>query len=154
MARSKVEIGQKPADVQYNVTAMLGTAANQLKDADVGKAVKLVGRARYGVCADGDEIEGNIQSIENYTAETYTVGTVRTAGHLEAILVGTANIGDYVVAAAQAALGTANDSARFPRMKVKAAASQLAADVALIKHKWRIVDGALTNGSVVTLERV
>lgn len=154
MARSKVEIGQKPSDVQFNLTVMLGDAAAQIKDADVGKAVKLVGRARYAIAADGDELEGNIQSIENFTAETYTVGTIRNGGYMEALLVGAANIGDYVVCAAQAALGTANDASRFPRPKVKATADQTAATLRDIKHKWRIVDGTTTDGSVVTLQRV
>lgn len=152
--KSKVMIGQKPSDVQFNVTAKLGTAANQIKDADVGKAVKLVGAGRYAVCADGDEFEGRIESIENYTAETYTVGTVRRGGYVEAILVGAANAGDYVICAAQAALGTANDADKFPRPKVKATADQLAATISALKFKWRIVDGTISNGGVVTLERV
>ena len=152
--KSKVMIGQKPGDVQYNVTAKLGTAANQITDADVGKAVKLVGAGRFAVAADGNELEGNIQSIENYTAETYTVGTVRTGGFMEAILVGAANVGDYVICAAQAALGTKNDAMAFQRPKVKATADQAAATISALKFKWRIVDGATTDGSVVTLQRV
>ena len=152
--KSKVMIGTKPGDVQYNVTAKLGTAAKQMVDADVGKAVKLVGAGRFGVVADGNELEGVIQSIENYTAESYTVGTVRTGGYVEAILVGAANIGDYVVCAAQAALGTKNDAMGFPRPKVKATADQAAATISALKYKWRIVDGTTTDGSVVTLQRV
>lgn len=151
---SKVMLGTKPGDVQYNITAKLGTAANQIVDKDVGKAVKLVGAGRYAVAADGDEFEGNIQSIENYTAETYTVGTVRTGGYMEAIIVGAGAIGSYVICAAQAALGTKNDTNSFPRPKVKVTADQAAATISALKHKWRIVDGNVADGGVVILQRV
>lgn len=155
MTISKVYIGEKPADVQYNVTVKLGTTGAKPTDADRGKPVKLGGDATYILCVDGDPIEGFITSIENHPANGLVVGTVRTAGYKEAITTATGLvIGDHVVAAAQAALGTYNDAAQFPRPKIKKALGSEAGPV------WRIVStvnggGAVgAAGSVVVIERL
>lgn len=153
MALKKVYIGEKADDIRFNVTVKLGTTGAKPNDADRGKPVKLIGDSTYGLCADGDEIEGFITAIENGTADGLVIGTVRTGGYKEAVVgdgTGLA-VGSYVVAAAQAALNVYNDDAKFPRPKIKAGDGTEAI-------RWRIVSvvqGAVgTVGSVVTIERV
>lgn len=160
----KVVLSETSTDNQPVVTAKLGTVGNYFSDADRGKAVKLIGDSNYGVCVAGDPIEGFVSSVENFTADNQTVGSVRVgpSGNKKEALIATAGwaIGNYVVADAQAALGTNNDAAtQFPRPKVKLTADQTSATIQALTFKWRIIaalDGTTigqANG-VVVIERV
>lgn len=158
----KVVLSETSSDQLPVVTAKLGAAGTYYTDAERGKAVKLIGDGNYGVCAAGDEIEGFVSSIENFTADNQTVGSVRVgpSGNKKEAFIATAGwaIGNYVVADAQAALGTYNDAAQFPRPRVKLTADQVAATISALKFKWRII-AVLANAvgaanSVVVIERV
>jgi hypothetical protein len=159
----KVVLTETSSDNTPVVTAKLGTASNYFTDADRGKAVKLIGDSNYGVCAAGDEIEGFVSSIENFTADNQTVGSVRVgpSGNKKEAMIAAAGwaIGNYVVADAQAALGTYNDAMQFPRPKVKLTADQVAATISALKFKWRIIaclQGTTVGAAngVVVIERV
>jgi hypothetical protein len=155
MSVKKVYIGEKAGDVQYNVTAKVGAIGALFTDGDRGKPVKLGADSTYVACAASDAMEAFIVSLENYTADQLTVGTVRTSGYKEAMIAAAGwTIGGYVVADAQAALGVYNDANQFPRPKVK-----ISADVSAMNFKWRIcsVIPGYTVGqanAVVVLERV
>lgn len=157
MALKKQYIGET-ADGNSNViTAMIAAVGGVLPvDADRGKALKLVGDSMYAICATGDEIEGFLTSVENFTAGGNAVVGVRTSGNKEAIMSGTGwTIPCYVVADTQAALGTLNDANQFPRPKVKAF-TPLVATSAFIWRVCALTPGSTvgTAGAVVVIERV
>jgi hypothetical protein len=145
MSLKKVLLSETSDDQTENViTVKLGTVGAQFSDADRGKPVKLTGPATFGLCAAGDQIEGYVSSISNFTADGLTVGAVRyiePGNKKEAIIAaGGWAIGNYVVADAQAALGTYNDVNQFPRPKVKLTADQAAATIQGLLFRLRIVD--------------
>lgn len=151
MAIKKVHIGEKPGDIQFNITAKVGTTSDKLTDGDRGKPLKLAGDSRYVRCVDGDEIEATFMALENHTADGFAVGTVKTAGgYREAIVTAPGwKIGDLVVADVQAANGVYNDTAKFYRPKVKVGAPE--------QFKWRIVASYSAEGAanaVVTLQLI
>lgn len=158
MALKKVYIGET-ADGNTNViTAMIAPVANvQVVDADRGKAVKLSADSTYAICAAGDEMEGVITSVENFTANGNAVVGIRTDGNKEAIITNAGwAIRDYVVADAQAARGTLNDANQFPRPKVKTLVGGI---VAASAFQWRVASIVPGNtlgaaNAVVVLERV
>lgn len=150
MTIKKVYIGITPSDSDDNFTCKVGTTSVHPVDADRGKPMKLIADSTYGFCADGDEIEAILMSVQNYTADQVTIGTCRSGDIAEAITTTTYNVGDFVVAAAQAANGTANGT--FPYAKVKVPGT------APTKFLWRIVSvlsgtgGAI--GDVVTIQNI
>lgn len=92
-------------------TARLGGgtgSANYLTDADLGKPVKLVGDSQYDLCVSGDKIHGFITAVETYTADDYSIGSVSPDGRVWGTVdTTTVAVGDYVVAGAITAKGTA-----------------------------------------------
>lgn len=100
-------------------TVRLGsnTVANSggLNDKDVGKAVKLVGESRFGLCATGDKIEGFISSVNLGVYDGYSIGGIIddnyktvTFDGLEATPgTGVIAIGDVVVTGTVVVAGTA-----------------------------------------------
>jgi len=153
MAIKKVYVGEKPTDIQHNITVKVGTSADKPTDADKGKPFKLGGDSTFVRCADGDPIEAILMALEPATADGVMVGTVKTGGYKEAIMAAAGwAVGDFVVAAPQAANGVLNDAAQYPRPKVKVDAA------AAGPFMWRVisvVEGAVgAINAVVTLQRV
>lgn len=115
------------------VSGKLGaTAGTYYTEADLGKPVKLIGDSRWGLCADGDEAEGFITSVEAFTVSNYSFGGIKLAGFKKVIVDGSGvgnaiAIGDYVVAAAGG--------------KVKKGTPAT--------HKWRYVAGAVGSGAAL-----
>jgi len=116
---AKFQIGPR-VDVQANITARLGTAADlahRFVDNDMGKWVKLYADSAYALCDAGDPIEGRAAALEPATQDGFAIGTVNTGGtsRLSAICdglqatpgTGTIAVGDYVVCGTVVALGTA-----------------------------------------------
>jgi len=124
--------------------------ANQLKEADVGKLLKLAGDSRYGLCADGDEIEGVLETAEEMQRQDgYSIGTVRTDGRIKVALAEPVAVGEYVVSGAPLARGTAQNYAP-PAVKKAAKPAELL-------HKWRVISilsGTGAAGSIGVIERV
>ena len=146
------------ADDSVTSAALGVNAAGALTDKDIGKAVKLIGDSRYGVCADGDDIEGVLAAVAPHTVNSgYGFGSVQTKERIIAVNSGAGAIavGAFVVAAAQPAVGTeialvttgAQTGTR--PMPVKAGAG--------VSFKWRVVallGGAGAVGAPLLIERV
>ena len=141
------------------VTARLGAgtgAANYVTDVEIGKPVKLVGDSQYNLTAAGDQIEGFINSVETFTADDYSIGSVMADGRVKVTLdglqatpgTGVIAVGDYVVAGTVVAKGTALAGA-YP--KVCKATTQTG-----MYFAWRVVslDGTTAVGQTATIERV
>lgn len=107
----------------HDFTVMVGSSpavSAQITDSDNGKACKMATGtpdSRVVFCEDGDEIQGQLVSVEPLmTSAGYKVGTMRfsTSPMFDAqVAAGAAAvaIGDEVVAAAQAAPGVPNNPA-------------------------------------------
>lgn len=100
-----------PTIHKYPVKSVnLGTTTRLFKGEDAGKAVKLIGPGTYDLCAAGDAIEAVVSSsnlsLYGATRGGLSVGGISDQGYLEVIAAVALAAGDYVVAAAQPALGT------------------------------------------------
>ena len=142
-------------------TFMLGNNTAEsatITDKDIGKAVKIVGDSRVAFCADGDEIAGQLISVEpNQTSGGYKVGTVRAVNSplFDATLANATAlaIGDELVAAAQAAIGTPNGTPPYHvRMLVKKATTALGGGQRLKVVAFQ--SGAGANGSTLTASKI
>jgi hypothetical protein len=143
-------------DIARVITARLGGTpaagnANGLKDADVGKFVKLVAESRFNLCAAGDQIEGRISSVETAPQDGISIGGVMTEGRFQVTFdglqatagTGTIAIGDYVVAGTVVAAGTA--------LSIPARVCKATAAGNTLLFKWRVVSlGSAGTGAVGT----
>lgn len=140
------------------ITARLGAgtgSANRVTDVEIGKTVKLVGDSRYDLTAAGDQIEGFITSVESYTADDYSIGSVQVTGRKRVTLdglqatpgTGTIAVGDFVVSGTAVAKGTALS---VPP-KVCKATTQTG-----MYHAWRVVslEGTGAVGQFAIIERI
>lgn len=142
----------------HDFTLLLGpNAATSLTytDKDVGKAMKFVADSRMQICDDGDEIHAQLQTVEGQqTSGGFRVGTCRFVSSplFDAKVVGTTlAIGDEVVAAAQAAPGTPNDTPPYhARMLVKKATTANGLRLKVVAFQ----SGTGAAGSVVTLSKM
>lgn len=140
-------------------SAALGVnAAGKLTDSDVGKAVKLIADSTYGLCADGNDIEGVLYSVEPATVnDGFGFGTIlcdeRFVGSNAGA--GAIAVGAQVIAADQTAVGTALTAISSGVMTgvlptpVKAGTGTV--------FKWRVISllgGAGAVGTPILLERV
>ena len=152
-------------DVQYLISAKLGsnTVANSghLTNADIGKPLKLTATDRYDLCADGDGIDGWLVAVNPETVDGYAFGTVQIGGRVYAQLDGAATFGYVVEAAAPATVRTAETSG-YGQVSVCAAYAGVggtAVDTTaellpyVFRKQWRIISGAVTDDSIVLLEK-
>lgn len=125
--------------------ALGASTSTKFTDAEVNKAVKLIGSGRYGLVAAGDELEGIHLSMEPHTVNNgFSFGTIQTGGRAIGKIDNTTAvvIGDTVLAGAQAALGTAQDNVVVRKGTPT-------------KFIWRVIDllsGAGANGTLVVIE--
>ncbi len=140
-------------------SAALGVnPAGKLTDLDIGKAVKLIADSTYGLCADGNDIEGILFAVAPHTVNSgYGFGTVQTKERIIGINkgVGVIAVGAFAVAAAQPAVGTtiteitSGTQSGVRPTHIKEGAGTL--------YKWRVIShlgGAGAVDSTVLLERV
>lgn len=149
-------------NINFCYSAKLGTgtkaAGGNLVDADVGKPVKLTAAGVYALCADGDNIDGFLDSVSEFTQDGYSFGTVQTGGRRWVTLSGNCAVGKCVEAADPAAAGTAETSG-FGQVSIHAGhALGVAATVDqslpfIVSKKWRVISGAGTNGTVALVEK-
>lgn len=151
-------------DINYVISAKLGTdtVANSghLTDADIGKPVKLLAAGRYGLCADGDGIDGWLVGV-NGTKDGYAFGSVQIGGRIYAQLDGASTFGYVVEAAAPAAARTAETSgygqvsSSGAYAGVQGTAVDTTAELLPYMHRkvWRIISGAVTDDAIVLLEK-
>lgn len=151
------------------VAVALGVdASNKLSDKDIGKPVKLIASDTYGLCGNGDEIEGILMGVENHTVnEGFSFGSILT-GYLgdRAVAMNkngsTLAIGTYVVAAAQEARGTVNSGSdgdgALPYVKAGVANDDVPVTFRTPNtFLWRVVShlgGTGANNTPVLIERV
>lgn len=148
------------------ISTCLGTGGVDLyTDKERGKAVKMSTAANHVLCADGDEIEAIVDSIDAGGTENegYSFGGVARHGRHLAVIganqVGNAALLDLVVADAQPAVGTATlASATAPGTADPSKGVATVKTGAPTTHKWRIVhiyaSGDGTAGTLVCIERV
>lgn len=135
-------------------SAALGSATGQAwgTNTDTYKPVKLVGDSRYGLCADGDNVEGFVAAVEGFTVNGgYAFGTVAilAPGDTFKVQVSTAYaIGDLLVAGANAAVGVANTVAGLPLMKKPGSAPTGT------PFLYRVVSGSGTANTAAVVQRV
>lgn len=155
-------------DDNIYVTAKITSAVT---DADVGKPMKLSAADTYDLCADGDAIDGFLNSVEPHTSGGVTIGTVQVGGRRCVQLSGGVTIGNIVEAAAPAALNTAETS-KLGKVSTKAVVNaditdaatgaQIAAavnaslaELLLVRKKWQLVSGTgLTGDLTAVVERL
>ncbi len=133
-----------------------GTAPNRFTDKEIGKAVKLAGLDNYVLCADGDELEGVVLAIEPGTIDNgFSYGSVQKDGRVIAINTGSGalTVGTYVVASAQAALGTANATGGnnfdpCPQVEAGSAGVPGTSFAVPATYKWRVISLLGGNGAV------
>lgn len=150
------------ANLNDFVSAKLGTntVANSghLTDADVGKPVKLVATDRYGLCSDGDQIDGFLISVEPFTQDGYAFGTVQIGGRKWCKADGAITFGYLVEAAAPAAARTAetNNIGKVSESGVYAAGIDTVAEAKpyLAARKWRVISGSGDDTTLVLVEKV
>lgn len=155
------------------LTARLGAGsgtANYVNDKEIGKFVKLIGDSQYGLAAAGDVIEGAIVSVESYTADDFSIGSVQTTSRLRVTLdglqatpgTGTIAVGDYVVTGTVVAKGTKlSEPARVCKATVQPGAvpANLTDAGVMVKNAlfgWRVVslEGTTAVGQFAVIERV
>lgn len=104
------KFGNTGTDGLYTIQAALGASTSTpLTSKDVGKAVKLGTANNYLLCAADDPIEGILYSVEGGTVNGgYGFGSIQTRKRIRAQVAATFTVtpGLWVVAAAQAAVGT------------------------------------------------
>ena len=139
------------------ITARVGAnAANtRFTDVDVGKGVKLTGDSQYNLLSAADAIEGVANSVETGVYDGYVLGGVQTKGYVDATAyglqatpgVGVIAIGEYVYAAAPAAVQVAETLSTT--IRVVSATNQATAAAAVFKA--RVVSlGSAGTGAVGT----
>ncbi len=133
------------------VSAALGvSSAAKYSDSDLNKVVKLAGAHNYVPVSATDQIEGVVIAIAPNTVNNgFSFGTVQTDGRIVATNASATAlaVGDYVVAAAQLALGTVQP---YPLVQKSAANAEF--------FKWRVVDlltaGTGAQNTQVLIERI
>jgi hypothetical protein len=149
MTTRKFTLGETTQDIREgSATRLLGVNKKEpYSQNDVGKSVKLVGNGRFGLCADGEEIEGFITSVEPYTTEGYAVGSVRRRMNGKLVYTtGPIALGDQVVSAAQTAVGVKVDAKEFGYPTVKRGTPAT--------HKWRVLWLSNAGDNVAYIEKV
>lgn len=123
---AKFQYGEQPLSTgEHIISAKFATAK---VDADVGKPVKLTGDSTWDLCADGDQIEGFLRSVEPFTMDGLSFGGVQKGGFKEVVCAGAIAIGDYVVASTGG--------------KVEKAPAVTAGDATTVRrYEWRVVSG-------------
>jgi len=129
------------------ITAKLGTdtVANSgdLNGNDIGKPLKLTAADTYDLCADGDQIDGWLYSVESYTADGYAVGTVQVSGRRRVELSGDSAIGTIVEAAAN----TARTVAPTNGLGVVSTHTHVTAT----RKLWRVISGTGLSGDTTCI---
>lgn len=148
------------------ISAALGNNTDQFDTVDVGQAVKLDSTgSTYVQCADGDEMEGFVISVEPFNVNSgFSFGSVQRDKRVKAQVAanegGTLAIGDHLVIGTPIALGTASG---YPQVKAGVAAAQDGTTPFAYTERtpntfiWRVIEiltGTGVAGDLVLIERV
>jgi hypothetical protein len=148
---------QVPAPDSIIPAALGASAGAKLTSLDQYKIVKLLSNGAYGLAASGDDIEGQLVSVEAYTVnDGFGRGGVQQHGTITVTVEGgTLAVGAYVVCGTVVALGTALTAVSSGAQTNVKAPKVIAGNGAIIR--WRIcslLGGAGTVGTNVLIERV
>lgn len=131
---AKFSFGEHLTDSQHIISAKLGTTGAKMVDADVGYPVKLGADSAFVKCSDGDQIEGFVKSIEQWTSDNHSFGGVQVGGFKKVTVYGAIAVGDYLVAETGG--------------RVKKAPAVTAGDATTVRnYHWRYVSGAVGVGA-------
>jgi len=123
-----------------DVTENLGDSTGEFNDQDIGKGLVYNGDF-MDPAASTNEIVGFVTSVEPYTKDGHSIGSVRKEGRVEAIdEAGTLAVGDLVVA------GTAGTLGVYALQKVVSGSPAT--------FKWMVITAPAVAGGVCVLERV
>ena len=146
-------------DINHVISAKLGASTSaKLTDNDIGKPVKLLAAGRYGLCSDGDNIDGFLVGVDPETVDGYAFGSVQTGGRVYAQLEGSSTFGYVVEAGTTAAYNTAEASG-YGQVSSHAGYALTTTDTVdeirgmVLSKKWRIISGAVTDDAIVLLEK-
>lgn len=138
---AKFSFGEHLTQAEHIVSAKLGATGAKMVDADVGFPVKLAADSQFDKCADGDQIEGFVNSISGFTVEDHSFGGVQVGGFKAVTAYGAIAIGDYVVAETGG--------------RVKKAPAVTAGDATTVRnYHWRYVSGAVGVGATTEYKGV
>lgn len=135
------------------ITAALGVdASNKLNDNDIGKPLKLAAADNYVLCADGDDIDGFLISLNAETVnDGFSVGSLQRNKRFEVQVesgeVGTAIVGTHVCAGIPVV--AINVKQTYPQVILKTLAAG--------SNMWRvisIISGTGVAGDLILIERV
>lgn len=146
-------------DINHVISAKLGASTSaKLTDNDIGKPVKLLAAGRYGLCSDGDNIDGFLVGVDPETVDGYAFGSVQIGGRVYAQLEGSSTFGYVVEAGTTAAYNTAEASG-YGQVSSHAGYALTTTDTVdeirplILAKKWRIISGAVTDDAIVLLEK-
>lgn len=125
-------------NVNHVVTSLYGTKTDRFSDADHNKAVKLSTSGTMVLCAEGDEMEGFVETIEPATADGFSVGSCVTHGTNVRWWVSGDNleIGDFVVCGNQTAPRVDNVNLNHPYNRFGTTVVKKGNPV---NFKWRVI---------------
>jgi hypothetical protein len=146
-------------DINHVISAKLGASTSaKLTDNDIGKPLKLLAAGRYGLCSDGDNIDGWLVGVDPEPVDGYAFGSVQTGGRVYAQLEGSSTFGYVVEAGTTAAYNTAEASG-YGQVSSHAGYALTTTDTVdeirgmVLAKKWRIISGAVTDDAIVLLEK-
>ena len=146
-------------DINHVISAKLGASTSaKLTDKDIGKPLKLLAAGRYGLCSDGDNIDGWLVGVDPQPQDGYAFGSVQIGGRVYAQLEGSSTFGYVVEAGTTAAYNTAEASG-YGQVSSHAGYALTTTDTVdkirgmVLAKKWRIISGAVTDDAIVLLEK-
>lgn len=149
------------SDINYLISAKLGTNtvanAGHLNDNDIGKPLKLTATDTYGLCADGDNIDGWLVAVNAEIVDGYAFGVVQIGGRIWAQLEGASTFG-FVVEAGTTAAARTKEASGYGQVSSHATIGETTPNAAqyksyIVSKKWRIISGAVTDDAIVLLEK-
>lgn len=146
-------------DINHVISAKLGASTSaKLTDKDIGKPLKLLAAGRFGLCSDGDNIDGWLVGVDPEPVDGYAFGSVQIGGRVYAQLEGASTFGYVVEAGTTAAYNTAEASG-YGQVSSHAGYALTTTDTVdeirgmVLSKKWRIISGAVTDDAIVLLEK-
>ena len=146
-------------DINHVISAKLGASTSaKLTDNDIGKPLKLLAAGRYGLCSDGDNIDGFLVGVDPEPVDGYAFGSVQIGGRYYAQLEGASTFG-YVVEAGTTAAYNNAEASGYGQVSSHAGYALISTDTVdkirgmVLAKKWRIISGAVTDDAIVLLEK-
>lgn len=140
-------------NLRNTITSTLGTESQNYSDNDRNKVVKRSDTGSMVLCAEGDEIEGFIESTELATSDGLTVASVVLHAPIARNWVygENLNVGDLVVAGAQTPPTQKNVQMNHPK---NAYGTTVVKKGSPVNFKWRVLAKNVRDPNLVLIEAV